>query len=213
MDLAIPKTCGGCGADGVEWCADCERVLHDVPALIRPTVPVGVPVWTLGPYQGPRRSAVLELKERGRGGLAQPLGRAVAHAVLRLAEWGELDGARIALVPAPTTGRAARRRGGDVVTDVCECAARIAEPVARIRVCAALRSVVAEDSVGLGAADRLRNVAGSVRVFRPAALPPPGAAVVIVDDVVTTGATLRESVSVLSRAGVAVAAALTVAAA
>ncbi|GAA4403590.1 hypothetical protein GCM10023147_45250 [Tsukamurella soli] len=117
----------------------------------------------------------------------------------------------IALVPAPAAGWAARRRGGDVVTAVCTEAARCAAPVRRIAVYPALRSAGVVDSVGLGAAARLGNIAGAVRV--DGALPPPGAAVVLVDDVVTTGATLRESVRALAQAGVPVAAALTVAAA
>ncbi|WP_019202595.1 ComF family protein [Tsukamurella sp. 1534] len=209
VDLAVPRTCGGCGAPGVRWCGRCEAALHDVPARIRTTVETGVPVWTLGRYDGARRRAVLQLKERGRGDLAVPLGRAVAHAVLHLRAWGEVDGAAVTLVPAPTTAWAARRRGGDVVTAVCRSAARTAAPVCPVAVSPVLRSVHAAVSVGLGAGARARNARGTVRVR---SLPAPGA-VVLVDDVVTTGATLAESVAALARRGVAVAAALTVAAA
>ncbi|KXP13818.1 ComF family protein [Tsukamurella pseudospumae] len=209
VELAVPRTCGGCGAPRVRWCGRCEAALHDVPALIRTTVPAGVPVWTLGRYDGARRRAVLQLKERGRGDLAAPLGRGLAHALLRLGAWGEFDGAPLVLVPAPTTAWAARRRGGDVVTAVCRAAARTAAPVRPMTVSPVLRSVGAAESVGLGAAARARNVRGTVRVR---ALPDPGT-VVLVDDVVTTGATLAESVAVLARRGVTVAAAITLAAA
>lgn len=208
VELAVPRTCGGCGFPRVRWCARCEQCLHDVPALIRTTVDAGTPVWTLGRYDGPRRRAVLQLKERGRGDLAVPLGRGLAHAVLHLRAWGEVDGPLV-LVPAPTTAWAARRRGGDVVTAVCRAAARTAEPVCPMAVSPVLRSVGAAESVGLSAAARAANVRGTVRVR---GLPVPGT-VVLVDDVVTTGATLAESVAALARRGVSVAAAVALAAA
>nr|WP_193560352.1 phosphoribosyltransferase family protein [Tsukamurella conjunctivitidis] len=208
IELAVPRTCGGCGFPRVRWCARCEAALHDVPALIRATVDPGVPVWTLGRYDGARRRAVLQLKERGRGDLSVPLGRALAHAVLRLRAWGELAG-DVVLVPAPTTAWAARRRGGDVVTAVCRAAARTAEPACPVTVAPVLRAVGAAESVGLSASARAANVRGAVRVR---SLPPAGT-VVLVDDVVTTGATLAESVAALARRGVPVAAALTLAAA
>ncbi|GIZ96163.1 hypothetical protein TTY48_07750 [Tsukamurella sp. TY48] len=208
VDLAIPRTCGGCGAPAVRWCGRCEAALHDVPARIRSTVDVGVPVWTLGRYDGPRRRAVLQLKERGRGDLAVPLGRALAHGLLRLRAWHELDDP-VVLVPAPTTRWAARRRGGDVVTAMCRAAAEAAGPVSRVRVAPVLRSAGRPDSVGLSAAARADTVAGTVRVLGP----PPDCALVLIDDVVTTGATLAESVAALARRGVRVSAALTIAAA
>ncbi|RDB45667.1 phosphoribosyltransferase family protein, partial [Tsukamurella tyrosinosolvens] len=65
------------------------------------------------------------------------------------------------------------------------------------------------ESVGLSASARAANVRGTVRVRGV----PPAGTVVLVDDVVTTGVTLAESVAALARRGVAVAAALTIAAA
>ena len=64
------------------------------------------------------------------------------------------------------------------------------------------------DSVGLGTAARERNIAGRV-VLRGS---PPRTEVMLVDDIVTTGATVRESVRILQAAGVRVAAVLTIAA-
>lgn len=208
VELAVPRTCGGCGAPRVRWCGRCEAALHDIPARIRTTVTVGADVWTLGRYDGARRRAVLQLKERGRGDLAVPLGRGLAHALLHLRAWGEV-GAPLVLVPAPTTAWAARRRGGDVVTAVCRAAAGTAAPVCRMTVSPVLKSVGSVDSVGLSAAARAENVRGTVRVC---ALPAAGT-VILVDDVVTTGATLAESVAALARRGVVVAAAITLAAA
>jgi predicted amidophosphoribosyltransferase len=62
----------------------------------------------------------------------------------------------------------------------------------------------------LGSGARERNVGGRVVLSRRRL--PPGD-VLVVDDVVTTGATLAESVRVLRSGGVAVAAALVIAAA
>ncbi|MGB3332872.1 MAG: phosphoribosyltransferase family protein, partial [Mycobacterium sp.] len=68
------------------------------------------------------------------------------------------------------------------------------------------------DSVGLGSGARERNIAGRVLLRRRGLADFSGAGdVLIVDDVVTTGATLAESVRVLHRARVRVCAALVIA--
>jgi predicted amidophosphoribosyltransferase len=72
---------------------------------------------------------------------------------------------------------------------------------------AALRTrAFVADSVGLSSADRQRNIAGRVRAVKSVT-----GEVVLVDDIVTTGATLCESVRILQSLGARVAAALTVA--
>ena len=79
-----------------------------------------------------------------------------------------------------------------------------------ITVVPALRmKALARDSVGLGVADRERNIAGRVSLRGQL----PRTEIIIVDDVVTTGATARESVRTLRAAGVRVAAVLAIAAA
>jgi predicted amidophosphoribosyltransferase len=62
------------------------------------------------------------------------------------------------------------------------------------------------DSVGLNPAARERNIAGRVRL-----LAAPRGDVLLVDDIVTTGATARETVSVLLAGGVQVVAVLALA--
>lgn len=173
-------------------------------------------MWALGPYTGPRRRAVIAAKERGRRDLARPLGSALAGAVTRLRRWGELDPPELAalcLVPAPTRAHAARVRGGDPVTRAAGAAARALRPeTALVSPLLRMRRGV-RDSVGLSAAQREANLAGRVYARTGTADPPAGSAVLLIDDVLTTGATAAESVRVLARARITVAAVLVVAAA
>jgi predicted amidophosphoribosyltransferase len=66
------------------------------------------------------------------------------------------------------------------------------------------------DQAGLGAPDRMANLAGALRVGRPAGVA--GRRVVLVDDVVTTGVTLAEAARALRAAGAEVPAAAVIAA-
>ena len=201
LDLVLPLECGGCGLASTRWCEQCAVALTvraDEPHLASPRLDPGVPVFSLGRYAGPRRRAILGLKERGRTDLTAPLGRALGQGIAHLETWGILDRS-VTLVPAPTRRIAARRRGGDPVTRI----ARVAWP----EVVQALRSrAFTRDSVGLSVPDRQRNVANRVRLVRPVDGP-----VVLVDDIITTGATATESVRVLQTAGAAVLAVLTLA--
>lgn len=207
LDVVLPLECGGCGAPSTRWCGLCAATLQvsaDEPAVVAPRVDPGVPVFALGRYAGPRRAAIVAVKERGRRDLIAPLARSLALGVHRLLEWGVLAPPLI-LVPAPTRRSAARRRGGDPVARMAAvaCSAR-----PDIVVVPALRTAAGvRDSVGLSSAARERNIAGRVRVTRPV---PPGE-VLVVDDVITTGATAGEAVRALRAAGVPVAAVLALA--
>lgn len=197
LDLVLPARCGGCADPGANWCRACARELGDHPGTVTPRVEPGVPVWSLGPYSGPRRRAVIVAKERARRDLAEPLGLAWAVAITRLRRWGELPDGPLIVAPAPTRARAARARGGDPVARAARAAAAHdrhlhVHPI--LGVAAGVR-----DSVGLTAADRQRNLAGRVTVSAdglPRTIP-----VLVVDDVLTTGTTARESVRALRRAG------------
>lgn len=204
LDLVLPLQCGGCEAPGTAWCPDCAkdlRVRDDEPHVITPRLDPGVPVLSLGRYAGARRRAIVALKEHGRTDLHRPFAEALRDAIEHLLAWGVLP-LPLTLVPAPTRRSAARRRGGDPVTKIATAAAG-----PRVTVAPALRyRAFTRDSVGLSSAARQRNVDGRVRLLKPV-----GGPVVVVDDVVTTGATLSESVRVLQTAGVDVVAALALA--
>ncbi|MCW2517349.1 MAG: putative amidophosphoribosyltransferase [Mycobacterium sp.] len=204
LDLVLPLECGGCGAPGTRWCEACagNLVVHtDEPVVITPRLDPGVPVFSLGRYAGSRRAAIIAMKDHGRTDLLRPLSAAVNAGVMRLLAWGVVE-APLTLVPAPTRGAAARRRGGDPVTAIARNAAvpgTVVVPALRMR-------AFTRDSVGLSPAQRERNIAGRVRLRRRVA-----GEVMLLDDVVTTGATGSESVRVLQTAGVRVAAILAVA--
>lgn len=206
LDLILPLQCGGCGAPATRWCPACAAALSvaaDEPYVVAPRLDPGVPVFGLGRYAGPRRQAIVALKEHGRRDLVAPLSRALALGIHQLTGWGVLA-APLAVVPAPTRRLAARRRGGDPVARIAAAATAAAPGVC---VVAALHTAgLVRDSVGLGTAARERNIAGRVRLTARLA-----AEVLLVDDVVTTGATAREAVRVLGDGGVRVAAVLALA--
>ena len=184
--------------DAVDPLVRCVRhgtvVKPDEPHLINPRIDPHAPVFALGRYAGARRQAILAMKEHGRADLVTPLAQALAVGVHRLLAWGIVE-TPLTIVPAPTRRWVARRRGGDPVTRLATAA------VARhpdVTVLPALRmKALTRDSVGLGTAERERNIAGRVllRGRRP------HTEVLLVDDIVTTGATARESVRILSAAG------------
>ncbi len=209
LDLVLPLECGGCGSPSTRWCPSCAaalRVARDEPHVVSPRADPGVPVFALGRYAGPRRQAIVGLKERGRFDLVGPLARTLALGVHRLLGWGILE-PPVALIPAPTRRWAARSRGGDPVTRIAVAAAGD-----RLAVAAALRTAgPVRDSVGLTRTDRERNIAGRVRLTKAGRRLPAAGEVLLVDDVVTTGATAREAVRVLADGGIRVAAVLAIA--
>ncbi|MET0700210.1 MAG: phosphoribosyltransferase family protein [Mycobacterium sp.] len=211
LDLVLPTECGGCGAPSVKWCELCSAaitVATDEPHIVTPRVDPGVPVFALGRYAGPRRQAIVALKEHGRTDLVAPLAHALAMGIHHLLGWGLLE-VPLTIVPAPTRRQAARRRGGDPVTRVATAAVATHPDIVVVQ---SLRmKALVRDSVGLSTAARERNVAG--RVLMTAKHLAVDRDVLVVDDIVTTGATVRESVHVLQTAGLRVVGVLAVAAA
>ncbi|MGW4634159.1 ComF family protein [Nocardia sp. NPDC004415] len=199
LDLVLPTCCGGCDRPGPSWCPECAAVLTRAPVRVSPRADPGVPCWTLGPYAGPGRRAVLAAKERGRRDLAEPLGLALAHALARL----RAPDRPLLLVPAPTRAAVARRRGGDPVARASAVAASWLIDCRSVPLLRLGRGV--RDSVGLTRRERAHNLHGRIIAAPvPATGAPLGtnAEVVLVDDVLTTGVTARESVRVLGRIGV-----------
>ena len=105
----------------------------------------------------------------------------------------------VLLVPVPSSPDAARARDTRATVELARAAAgRLRAAGAPARCWQGVRPVRRRaDQTGLGAAGRAANVAGSM-TSAPA---PTGGALVVVDDVVTTGATLSETVRALRLAG------------
>lgn len=196
MELLLPRRCAGCDAPGHSFCPACRRLWRQVPTPITTRVPVGAPVWALGPYGGPRRQAILSLKESGRTDLVPYLGAVLRAATEHLIARGELE-PQVVLVAAPTTRRAARRRGGDPVLAVCQRSGfPAAQPV--------LLGPATAESVGLSAPERADNIGRNITIVKKRVEQLTRKPVLVVDDVVTTGATAAATVEALTSAKVVV---------
>ena len=211
--LVLPVECPGCGRPDTALCSACRRPLA-APAAVVTSAAVSVAVHACAPYARPVPRTVVAWKDRGRLDLTRPLARALATAVeasLDAAGAGAApaaDGSEpVLLVPVPSSARASRERGADVVALLAAVASRRlrarGRPVRAARLLRQRRRV--SDQAGLGAGGRAANVAGAFAVRRPILRGfPRGARVIVVDDVVTTGASAAEAVRVLRREGAVV---------
>lgn len=202
MELLVPRRCAGCRAPGEMLCPQCRLALAAVPRRVLPSIDTHVPVFALGRWGGPHREVVIAMKERGHRAIRPYIGAVVRAGVVFLAARGEIP-EDVVLVPAPTTPRHARLRGGDHVTDICRHSG--------YRTVTALHHSGVRDSVGLNAVERRKNLSGGIFLYPCVSCI--SSDVLLVDDVVTTGATLAASVEALVSAGARVRAALTLAAA
>ncbi|MEU9166053.1 ComF family protein [Streptomyces sp. NPDC048424] len=213
--LVLPVDCAGCGAARVLVCAGCREALSGAGAgPVRPSPrPGGLPVVSAAAvYEGGVRALLLAHKERGALPLAGVLGEALAGAVLAGGPSGGPSGgpvragspaAEVALVPVPSARRQVRARGHDPARRIALAAAgrlRRAGVPARVAPVLRLRRAVA-DQAGLGARQRLENLAGALTVCRDGARLTDGAGIVLVDDLITTGATLAEAARAVRAAG------------
>ncbi|CAO5147624.1 competence protein ComFC [Frankia sp. AiPs1] len=230
-DLVLPQACAGCGDRGYSACPACVAQLHG-PVILAAAGSLATPrrrglppCLAAARYGGQVRSLLLAYKERRRVGLAAPLGAALARVIARAtappggSAWGSAASVRSAsaaragpvlvLVPVPSASAARRRRGFDHVRVLCVAAAVVLRRNGyRVRLAPVLRPVRrTADQAGLGAADRMANLAGAFALRDPrdaAELTGPAHAlrVVVVDDVVTTGATVGEAARALRAAAV-----------
>lgn len=159
------------------------------------------PVVAAGRLEGPWGRAVRAYKQDP----APELGRLLAGPLLSWLDHPALSGVELQLAPVPMAAVRRRERGVNPAERLAEILAR---PPAR-RVCrGALRRVRYRRPLrGLGAADRLREVAGAFAAAagdRAGAGPAAGrraARFALVDDVFTTGATLAAAAGALTAAG------------
>lgn len=219
-DLVLPTECAGCLGSGPALrygvCEECVRGLETLrPVVVRPLpAPSGLPLcFALGRYDGTLREVLLSYKERGRHGLARPLGRLLAEVAAAAA-----GGPRpVLLIPVPASARAARERYGDHMARLARhAAARMRAAGWSVSLAHPLRALPRQDSTSLSRVERAAAAAtgfrlrpGRVSALRRAAS---GRTVVLLDDIVTTGATLSAVTRLLEAAGVRVRAAALLAA-
>ncbi len=228
-DLVLPQRCAGCGTGRGSWCGTCRTGLVTTGAdagaqpVLDPDDGSVLVVHAAARFEGALRRLVSAWKDEDRvdatGVLVALLAGEMASAlggdpVLRSAL---ARGARVLVVPVPTSSAARRRRGGDPVALLARRAVvAVRGPPVGLRpdlvVVPALRHRRrVRDQSRLSRTERRANLRGALAVHPRAAAIVRGATVVLVDDVVTTGATLGEASRALRRAGALHVVAVTVA--
>ncbi len=174
--------CGQALCAAATHCGRCRRGLSPVD--------LG---FSLGPYEGPLRAAVHQLKYHGRRRVAGRLAEAI---VAEDSARGVLSAGAV-LVPVPLHPRRRRERGFNqaelLAAELARCLDLELAPAALVR------RADTPTQTGLSAARRRKNVAGAFAVRRRTQIA--GRVVVLVDDVVTTGATARACAQALREAG------------
>ena len=164
----------------------------------RQRVGITLPLWSAGEYVHPVRGIISRAKDHHRWDAIDLLGLRLAFAVAGMADELGLEGPGV-LVPIPSKPSSVRERGLDFTQALARQAGRY---LARVGVHVSIhpglthRRVV-KDQGDLTSEQRAKNLEGSLIVGKL----PMNRWTLLVDDVVTTGATLRESVRALSVAG------------
>jgi predicted amidophosphoribosyltransferase len=187
--LLRPARCLGCGAPAAWPC--CARCLPSEPGQVGPwrlAADPQVPLWTLGPYQGGLRAALLAGKLDGRPAALTELGRRLGAAL------------------------GAAGVGADLVTWVAGRSAGLPRDHAE-RIGAGVAATLGLPALGLLAPAGGRDLGRARRANRPDRPPPPprppprarrrlaGGRVLVVDDLATTGGTLAGAAGTLRAAG------------
>jgi len=217
-DLLLPRVCAACGSQPIDdehLCSGCGRELLTLVSLpfcprcgstVGPNIPIredgcnGCPstlprfarVFRLGPYAGPLRSVIRELKYRRREEMRRRLGRLLGQIVAA----GELEPPPDVVIPVPMHWRRRLSRGYDHARVLGRAVAGelnlpIGDDLIRVR--------HTPPQIHLLRSERIKNVRGAFQVTGTDAIH--GGHVLLVDDVSTTGATANEAARTLLAGG------------
>lgn len=200
FDLVMsPYLCVACGVRFTpDPCLERRIILDGIPGT--PMIDLFTAV---GIYEQSLKTAIHELKYRGRTYLAKPLGLLLLAVLCRHWPPGSVD----LILPMPLHWRRLRKRGFNQVYLMMKQWADLMSIFqlpfleGAIRRDMLYRVILRPPQVGLSREERLRNVAGVFSAPRPWALT--DKRVLLVDDVVTTGATVHECARILREAGAA----------
>jgi len=176
----------------------CVRAVMEGSVGPRERVGITLPLWSAGEYVDPVMGIISKAKDHHRWDAIDLLGVRLAFAVAGMVDDEGLKGPGI-LVPIPSKPSSVRERGLDVMGAM---ARRASHHLARVGITTAVHPAlthrrVIKDQGDLTSEERAKNLEGSLMSGKL-----PGSRwILLVDDVVTTGATLRESVRALSAAG------------
>ena len=88
LEMALPTTCGGCGAPGARWCGACAEEVGQASysggarQVCPSPCPRGYPpTWAASPYDGAARKALVQFKDGDRRDLLAVLAPLLAQAV------------------------------------------------------------------------------------------------------------------------------------
>ena len=194
-DLFLGASCPGCGGAWFGLCAECRTALEIPVRLVHRDLPV--PLYAACPYRPILAHVVPRYKDDGALHLDRVLGHLLARAVRAVdPEPGTV------VVPVPSMSSSPRARGYDHASRLARIPAReMGLPAKRV----ARRLASGSDQEGLTRQERAENLHSSMEAR------PMNASALVVDDVVTTGASLRETIRCLRAAGVPVVGAAVVA--
>lgn len=192
-DLIYPKKCLGCGKNGKYFCGDCVKTIDLSDECFNNHL-------SLFCYRGIVREAVKQLKFRFLSDLEKELVPVVESGLKRklnqpnTALFREFLRSQPLIQPLPLFWYRRNWRGFNQAEMLARIIARVlglelADCLSRVR--------LGTPQSRLKRRDRLVNVAGIFRV-KPGKIP---REILLIDDVWTTGATMGEAVTVLSRAG------------
>lgn len=195
-ELVLGARCAGCRRPGVGLCPSCRAAVRAVRPFLVDGLAELPPVYAAGAYAGVLKDVLIAVKERSALGLLPVLSERLAAALSALLV--DTGVATVQLVPVPTLPARAAERGVDHTRELTRLAA---VRLRRLGVGASVGSVLTirrrpQDQSALSRERRWTNLHGAF-----AARAVPDTAMVIADDIVTTGATLAESVRACRAAG------------